>query len=328
MARVLIPAIETPPILPFGRMTRFVGRAMGTGWSVQAYLPDRLSSAAAAVIIENTLASIISQMSQWEPDSFISRFNVARAGEWLTAPEHFRIVLAEALRIASLTAGAFDPALGAFTDLWGFGPVPAPAAAPSPLALRTARRGANWRALAIDGDRVRQPGVTLDFSGIAKGYAVDMVTGALRDLGAPAGLVEIGGELSGWGVKDDGAPWWVELEAVPGGGGASRLTLALNEMAVATTGDFRRARYLGGRRISHTLDPATGAPLGPDAPALVSVVHKSCMSADAFATALSVMGVEQGLAFAAGHDIAARFMVRRDGHVEEMFSSGMSSMLY
>lgn len=327
MTRVLIPAVIDPPSLPYGRRTTLAGKTMGTIWSVQAFLPGALSPDAADLVIEGALGAVIAEMSQWEPGSFLSRFNAAPAGTWLETPQHFRRVLAEALDVAKLTGGAFDPALGRFSDLWGFGAAQRSPGAPPPEALAAARRHATWRSLVLEDARVLQTGVALDFSGIAKGYAVDLVSGALQGLGVPSGLVEIGGELKGWGVKEDGAPWWVELESAPGGiAEADRLTIALHDLAVATSGDYRRARFIGGRRVSHTLGPCSGVPLEA-APAAVSVVHASCMTADALATALGVLGPARGLSFAATHAIAARFVVRTNGNLEERLSPALAEML-
>ncbi|MFT3808982.1 MAG: FAD:protein FMN transferase [Micropepsaceae bacterium] len=325
MNRILIPAVETPPVLPYGGRTTLAGRTMGTTWSVQAFLPAALSFDAADTIIDGALAAVIGEMSQWEPDSFLSRFNAARAGAWLEAPQHFRRVLLEALRIADLSGGAFDPALGGFTELWGFGASQPSPDAPSALALAGARGSATWREIAIEGARVYQPGLTLDFSGIAKGYAADLVAAALQAHGVPSALVEIGGELKGWGVKEDGAPWWVELESSPDMA-AEPLTIALHQAAIATSGDYRRARFLGGRRVSHTLDPRSGLPLD-EAPAAASVVHASCMTADALATALMVMGAARGVSFAATHGIAARVVTRDPRQAAERLSPALASML-
>lgn len=297
---------------------------MGTNWSVDAYLPDGLTEFAARVAVEAELARVIDQMSTWEPDSFISRYAAAPVGSWLDAPDDFLRVLNEAIRVAEISCGAFDPACGALVDLWGFGPATvedAPGAA--------ARARADWRAIRIDGARVLQPGgVQLDFSGIAKGYAVDLVAEALRRRGVASALVEIGGELKGWGIKADGSPWWVELETPPDLAGAPEgMILALHEIAVASSGDYRRRRALGGLEVSHTMNPATGAPLDHDAPAVVSVLHASCMTADALATALMVLGMEEGARFAAEQEIAARLVSRRAGAALEHITPALMAML-
>lgn len=328
VTRVFIPALRAPPALPFGRRVRLDGDTMGTGWQVDAWLPESHSSEALRCAIEAALERVNCQMSTWRPDSFISRYAAAEPGSWLDAPDDFLIVLAEALRIAELSGGAFDPACGALVDLWGFGPTPA-AVAPDEATLAAVRRRRGWRDIRIDGARVFQPGgVQLDLSGIAKGYAVDLAAAVLRQCGAPAALIEIGGELTGWGVKDDGAPWWVHLETPPGLAVAPpRALLALHESAVASSGDYRRRRTFAGREVSHTLDPGTGAPLGSFAPAVVTVVHDSCMTADALATALCVLGMEAGADFAARHGVAARLVARAGDAANERITPALAAML-
>lgn len=323
MARILIPAVERPPVAVYGARHRLGGATMGTSWSVEAYLPASVTAARAAEAVEAELAAVIAAMSTWEADSFISRFNRAPAGCWMEAPAAFIRVLTEGLRVAALSEGAFDPACGAAVEDWGFGPAGPVVDEPAP-----APRGASWRDIRIEGARVFQPGVRLDFSGIAKGHAVDLAASALERLGAVSALVEIGGELKGWGVKADGAPWWVALETPPDAAApAEPLMLALHGVAVATSGDWRRTRMVAGRPVSHTIDPATGAPLYGDAPAAVSVVHESCMTADALATALIVMGTQRGLAFAAHHGIAARIVTREAGRAAERLSPTLAAML-
>lgn len=294
---------------------------MGTSWSVEAYLPASLSPEGAERAIDAELARVIAEMSTWETDSFISRFNRAGANVWLDAPPDFVRVLTEGLRVAALSDGAFDPACGAAVEAWGFGPSGIVSAPPRV-------EGASWRDIRIEGARVLQPGVQLDFSGIAKGYAVDLVAAALRACGVPSGLVEIGGELKGWGVKEDGAPWWVALETPPDlVAQPEPVMLALHETAVASSGDYRRRRAFREREVSHTIDPATGAPAHEGAPAIVSVAHASCMTADALATALMVLGAVAGVRFADEHGIAARFVTRRDGAADERMTVALQTML-
>ncbi|MBL9011906.1 MAG: FAD:protein FMN transferase, partial [Alphaproteobacteria bacterium] len=208
--RLLIPAFGDPPLEAAGTRHSLYGEAMGTVWSAHLYGPP--DAAPIRARIEALLDGVIAEMSSWSPLAFLMRFNAAPAGTWLEAPAGFRRVLAEAVRIAALTGGAFNPAAGALVDLWGFGPASrhdAPEAGDVAAAARTAGR---WRALAVENTSVLQPGLALDFSGIAKGYAVDLVAACLREAGAPSFLVDIGGELYGQGVKDDAMPWWVELE--------------------------------------------------------------------------------------------------------------------
>ena len=225
--------------------------------------------------------------------------------------------MAQGLAIAAATDGAFDPAIGRLVDAWGFGPV-AVAAPPTPDAIEAARGVSGWRRLTVADGRLRQPGgLALDLSGIAKGYAVDAVVTLLRGLGVAHALVEIGGELAGWGVRPDGQPWWVDLE-VPPGTDVAPLRIALHGIAVATSGDYVRG--------DHTIDPRTGRPI-VNGVVSASVVHATALAADAWATALTVAGPEAGMAIASAHGIAARIVTLIDGRTREYLTPALTAML-
>ena len=329
MNRVFIPDLATPPEpLAGGRIVSLAGETMGTSWSARVVAPAGAAGAFAPVI-EAALDSVVAEMSHWRADSFITRFNRAAAGERFEAPAGFVAVLQAALDVAAETDGAFDPAMGALVDLWGFGPAGRGAAwrPPSGDDIAAMRCGGGWRGLRLDGREIEQPGgVQLDFSGVAKGFAVDKASAALTRAGSPAHLVEIGGELRGVGVKPDGAPWWVTLETPPGGSAGDPILVALCGFSVATSGDYLRFVETEAGRLAHTLDPRTGAPLAAS-PALVTVLHEDCMRADAYATALCVMGVEAGLAFATRRELAARFLTRRPGGFDERLSPSFERAL-
>ncbi len=141
-------------------------------------------------------------------------------------------------------------------------------------------------------------------------------------------LVEVGGELRGQGCKPDGQPWWVVLER-PGdeeAGDDDEVLIALDGLAVATSGDYRRYFESSAQRYSHTLDPRSGWPIA-HALASVSVIHAECMQADALSTALTVLGLEQGLAWAQQHGIAALFVTRKDGGFEQHVTPAFAAML-
>lgn len=288
---------------------------MGTTWSVRICDP----SAGCTAAIEATLASVIDQMSNWEADSAISRFNRMPVGQWMTLPARMLAVLRAGLDMARLSNGAFDPAIGRWVDQWGFGPVAAPAPARALLA-------APWTCIALDGDRAcRTADVALDFSGIAKGFAVDAVAAALRALGSAHFLVEIGGELRGDGIKPDRQPWWVDVESPPDLA-VPTLRIALCGMAVATSGDYRRYRMDGDHRLSHSIDPATGAPIASGV-ASVTVLHDSAMLADAWATAITVLGPDRGMMLATRHGLAARLVLRTAVGAQEYMTPALAAML-
>jgi thiamine biosynthesis lipoprotein len=266
---------------------------MGTGWSLRAVSPP--ANAAAGVQAELDL--VVAQMSQWEPDSDISRFNRAAPGRWQMLPPEFVSVLAAALRVAEASGGAFDPAMGALGDIWGFGAAPPPSGLPDAAVIAALLAARGSVELYAPGLRARRTGdARLDFSGIAKGFGVDLAAQWLLAQGCRHFVMEVGGELRGHGLRPDGQPWWVDVEQPPGMP-LPPLRVALHELAIATSGDYRRWLDAGGRRYGHTLDPRTGRPV-ENGVRSVTVLHRDCMLADAWATALSVSGPEQGLALA------------------------------
>jgi len=328
MPRVLVPAMTTPPARPVGGTVRaFGGATMGTTWTVKAVLPATTDLPALEAMVQRALDAVVAQMSPWEPLSDLSRYNRAAAGSWTTLPAETAIVLRRAIAVAEQSNGAFDPTLGALTDLWGFGPRPFSGGPPLASEVAPLRDAAGWTRLTLDGDALFQPGgLRLDLNGVAKGFGVDQAAAALDRAGVKSYLVEVGGELRGVGAKPDGQPWWVELERPPIANDTDQTLVALHDLAVATSGDYRRFFDHDGRRYAHTLDPATGAPT-THATVSVTVLAQDCMSADAWATALTVMAPEAALAFAAEHDLAALIVSRGAGGLEERLSPALRAML-
>jgi thiamine biosynthesis lipoprotein len=316
-ARVLVPLRITGSPPAWGQQIHLLeGQTMGTSWSARLVAPAQLQLAPIRSAIERMLAEVIAQMSHWEADSLLSRFNRAAPGSRHALPEGFATVMDTALRIAAASGGAFDPTAGELVRRWGFGPpgVPEPARC-------------DWRALAWDGQRLTQSGsARLDLSAIAKGYAVDRLSALLSECGVPDHLSEIGGELRGAGFKPEGQPWWVDLEPPATDSALPPTRIALHGLSIATSGDYRRCYFdAEGRRRSHTLDPRSGEPIAHGL-ASVSVVHESAMWADGWSTALMVMGADEGLDFATAQGLAALFIQRSEG-VDGGFSERISPAL-
>lgn len=328
MPRVLVPAITTPPARPIGGTVRaFGGATMGTTWSVKAVLPATTDLAALEAMVQRALDGVVAEMSPWEPLSDLSRYNRAAAGSWTTLPPATATVLRRAIEIAEASHGAFDPTLGALTDLWGFGPRPFSGGPPLAADIARLRDAGGWKRLTLDGDALFQPGgLRLDLNGIAKGFGADRAAASLERAQVKSYLVEVGGELRGMGAKPDGQPWWVELERPPAANDSEKTVVALHDLAVATSGDYRRFFDHDGRRYAHTLDPVTGAPTA-NPTVSVTVLAKDCMSADAWATALTVMAPDAALAFAAKHDLAALIVSRGATGLEERLSPALQAML-
>ncbi len=290
---------------------------MGTRWSAAIVAPPPGVEAA----IQGVLAQIIAQMSHWEPASQLSRINAAAPGGWHGIAPEFVQVMTVALDIATRSDGAFDPAMGALVDLWGFGPPGPRDDVPDDGAIDAARAAIGPGAMELDAPLLRlrrtRP-ARLDLSGIAKGYTVDAVAARLRGIGCTDFLVEIGGELVGAGIQPDGQPWWVDVEPPPGVALAP-LRIALHGIAVATSGDYRRV----GAHGSHSINPRTGRPIAHGT-ASVTVVHADCCHADAWASALTVLEPGAAMALAEREGLAVQLVVRGSGG---WLSSGLKAML-
>ena len=338
MRRVLLPLQlddRTPP--PGAAVRELHGLSMGTSWSVRlvdSVLAGRAGSADLQQGLQQQLDLVVAQMSHWQPESDLSRFNRAAPGSWQQLPAAFGEVLGFALQVSQLSGGAYDPCAGALVNAWGFGPwnrYDQPGfRAPDAATVRQLLSQRGHVEFDASTRRVRQPGgVQLDLSSVAKGYAVDRLARYLDSQGIAHYLVEVGGELRGAGCKPDGQPWWVMLEQVDGADAAlhpAEMMLALHGLSVATSGDYRRFFHDGTVRYAHTIDPRTGMPLSNDLPS-VTVVHAQCMAADAWSTALTVLGIEAGMALAEQQGLAARF-VRRDGQAyQEYLSSALLALL-
>lgn len=331
--RVAIPVVLTAPRVPpaGGQLQQLAGATMGTTWSVQ-FIGSAVSSQTLQRAIDIALHRVITQMSPWERQSDISLFNRQLPDTWQMLPREFCRVMETALRIARQSGGAYDPAMGALVDLWGFGPSGRQVAPPAPDAVVQYHNASGWRQLELDvaGNRMRwHAPAQLDLCGIAKGFAVDLVMATLQEHGVHHALVEIGGELLGRGVKPDGSPWWVEIDRPAAGtvsGGEPSLLVALHDLAIATSG-CERGFDSGERYFSHTIDPRTGTPID-NGMITATVLHPSCMEADAYATALMVMGPENAIDFAVEQQLAAVIaFTNHDGSPCERTSPAFDAML-
>lgn len=330
--RVLLPE-KIDAVLPEGQVTVLRGRSMGCDWIVTCVPPLGTDVRALERAVVHALQNVIDQMSNWEADSLITRFNRAAPGSWLNMPPEFAQVLGCALLVARASDGAMDPTAGELARLWGFGAQGRHHhdgfALPAAQDIAAARERSGWRKLPVDADafRVQQRGgVELDFSAVAKGFGVDEVCRVLRETHVTHHLVEIGGELRGAGLKPEGQPWWVDVEQPADCASVIRTRVALHGQAIATSGDYLQGYTAEGHRYSHCIDPRTGRPIDNGVRS-VTVLHGSCMEADAWATALMVLGVDAGLALAEAERLAARWIVQTDDDVTEHCSSAWTALI-
>ncbi|NCA82152.1 MAG: FAD:protein FMN transferase [Opitutae bacterium] len=324
---------------PSPRAETLAGRTMGTTYSIRiadAAL-DRRALDSLQADVNATLAEVNRQMSTYQPDSEIARFNRAAPHAPLAISPDFQFVARRALALAEATGGAFDPTVGALVNLWGFGPDGAISRRPAPEQIEAARQTVGFRHLSLSSDgRLAKdiPGLKLDLSAIAKGYGVDRVAALLRKKDIENFLVEIGGETLAAGLNAEGVPWRVGVrrpDPDPAGGPALEGVLHLTGgRAIATSGDYQNFfRDENGQLQSHLIDPRTAAPV-QHAVASVSVLAPDCLTADALATALVVLGPAEGLPLlaAAFPGVEALFILRHGGdQFEEVATPGFAAAL-
>lgn len=306
------------------------GRTMGTYWSVRiAAPPPELDAAVLRADLDAALIEVNAQMSNYDPESEISRFNRSAVGEWFEVSPALAQVMAAALEVSELSGGAFDVTVGPLVNLWGFGwrqverdQVPAEDDIAAALAE------VDWRQIEVRKDPPalrRHAEVTADLGGIAKGHGADVLAAVIERHGATRYLADIGGDMRGRGHNARGVPWQIGVE-VPALGrrGGVQAIIAVDDVAVTTSGDYRNFFIYEGRRYSHTIDPVTGWPIEQHV-ASVTVLHPSAMWSDGWSTALNVMGPEAGMALAGELSLPVLFILYTDDGLEEVASPSFSA---
>lgn len=314
---------------PVAREQMFSGPTMGTTYHVTVVGARRKADGPRVQeCIDDVLARVDRRLSTYSDQSEITAFNRSSSTNWVSVSDTLFAVLAAAHRVSVETDGAFDISVAPLVRLWGFGPAgngePQAGAVPTPEFVHdaTAITGYSWLELRTTPDRAARKNRTpleLDVNGIAPGYAVDRVSTCIGRAGFADHLVEIGGEIRAAGKRGDGQPWRIAIERPMAGERATYAAIALTGMAVSTSGSYRDFRRLpDGRMISHTIDPRLGEPVR-HALASVTVVHPRAQLADAYATALMVLGPEEGLVAAERLGLPALFLERigRSGELRE-----------
>lgn len=306
---------------------RFSGPTMGTTFNVTLVVTDQSPPVYAAKIqagLERELAQINQQMSTYIDDSELMQFNRSKVGQWQSLSAPLAEVLAISRRISERSEGAFDITVGPLVDLWGFGPLAEPEQVPSDVAIAAARSAMGYAQVALDGQRARRlSDVRLDLSAVAKGYGVDHLADWLEAQGYEHYLVEIGGEVRLSGDSPRGDAWRIGVEQPSLVQGDGRKALALTDIAMATSGDYRNYYERDGVRYSHTIDPRTGRPIAHRL-ASVTVLAPTSAEADAWATALNVLGPEAGMALAEREKLPVYMIVKTDDGFTDDYSSAFA----
>lgn len=277
------------------------GSTMGTTYRVVIGAPlSRDTRQQLQRQIDSLLADVNASMSTYDSTSELSRFNVRQDTGAVDVSPAFASVVAVALQVHEQSGGTFDVTIAPLVDAWGFGPSAPPEQALDSAHVRELLAFVGSDKIALRGTTLakRDPRVQLDLSAIAKGYGVDVISVWLSARGYTDHLVEIGGEVRASGHRPDGSAFRVGIETPDDTARRVQRAVLLEGVSLASSGNYRNYFTLGGERYVHTLDPATGYPVRHRLLA-VSVLHPSCMVADAWATALLAAGPERAQALAA-----------------------------
>ena len=314
----------------------FGGQTMGTYFKVQIARTDRSTGEVRAFTkqVDHLLGTINRQMSTYDPESQISRFNASSEtnAPFSVAPQFARVA-GRALAIAQMTGGAFDPTVGPLVEVWGFADERTDRRRiPSAEAIEAARSRSGASRLTVSTNSIRKahPETEIDLSAIAKGYAADAITELATRRGFENVFVEVGGEIAALGSSPARSPWRVAIEVprhgAPVGADPWFATVTLSDAGIATSGDYRNYFESEGRLYGHIIDPRTGYPIS-NGVASVSVIARDCMTADALATALTVMGPDAGITLVeASPGIEALFILRTATNTLSTLSSSGFSM--
>ncbi len=286
---------QDPIEVPF----EITGRTMGP-IAYKVVIADHPKSVTPVEIQEKVAASlerVNGLMSTYIPESDVSRFNTSVSTEFQNVDSETANVVAKSIEISKQTGGAFDVTVGPAVNLWNFGPEKTGFQLPSDESVRAVRQMIGYDCLDVRLDppaiRKSKPAAKIDLSAIAKGYAVDQVAQMLDGIGCRKFMVEVGGEVMTRGERFIGGPWRIGVERPTDLGREIDSIAEISDRAMATSGDYRNFVEYQGKRFSHTIDPKTCRPVS-HALASACVVADDCMTADALATAIMVLGVERG----------------------------------
>ena len=276
---------------------------MGTMWNIEVVdrgQPDAASRAVDRAYAE--LERIDALMSEWKPDSPISKVNAAAGKNAVVVPEELRALIARSVWYGENSQGTFDITWHGMAHIWHFDDAFQP---PSQAAVDAARRNVNFHAIEIDGDRVFLPkaGMSIGLGGIAKGYAIDRATQVLARAGFRNSLVDGGGDVLVSGTREDGSPWRVGIQDPRQDRGKLLGVVRSSNRAVVTSGDYERFRIVNGVRYHHIIDPRTGWPATGSIS--VTVMAESAERAVVLAKPIFILGPEEGLAFAKAEGVEA-----------------------
>ncbi|MCH2163894.1 MAG: FAD:protein FMN transferase [Marinovum sp.] len=308
----------------------FAGEAMGTTYAIVAVdKTAELDPTAIQASVDQTLAAVNASMSNWDPNSEISRFNAQTSTEPQPISEELHSVMSAAMDVHLASEGQFDVTLGPLIQLWGFGQRTSESPVPEDVAIADALEVVGQdKIVSLTSSPFTMakalPDTNVWVAAIAKGYGVDAIAAELRNLGLEDYMVEIGGDLVTAGNNPSGTPWRIGIERPDAGVGAVEEVVDLSGLGMATSGDYRNYFEEDGVRYSHIIDAISGRPI-THTTASVTVLADDAMTADAWATALLALGTERGMPIAEAQNLGAFFIDRDPAAGEGQFKIAQSS---
>ena len=232
------------------------------------------------------------------------------------------------MHISDETGGAFDITVGPLVNIWGFGPEGEIENIPADLVINQTKEKTGYQNLLVRMDppalKKKFPDLYCDLSAIAKGFGVDKIAELLKGLGVNNFMVEIGGEVRTAGLNGQ-LPWRIGI-STPDERQGIQSVVDLNNDCIATSGDYHNYFEKDGKRYSHTIDPVSGKPITHNL-ASVSVIFPNCTGADAYATALNVMGPTDALNFARERKLPVLMIVKEQNQFKEMMTDTFKKYL-
>lgn len=309
------------------------GLTMGTTYTVKINKTGRIND---PVLIKKSIDKLLedlnAKMSTYLPDSELSRINQSSSVNWIYISDDLYAVIETAITISNLSGGAFDITVGPLVNLWGFGPVEKQDIIPDNGLIQTALLDTGIDKIHLNDAnksiKKDQTSIYLDLSGIAKGYAVDRIAQLLQEQFAIHNyLVEIGGEIRAKGVNSDNLAWRIGIEKPVSKLRAIERIISLDSTGMATSGGYRNYYEENGIHYSHIIDPRTGKPVNHQLVS-VTVLHAESMIADAWATALQVLGPENGMALANSLGLPVFFIVKQQNDFSELMSASFKQYIH
>ena len=302
------------------------GATQGTYYAITYYHDDSTNLQPA---IDSLFHRFDSTASAYKPNSIISRMN--NNDPSVKADEMFSAIFQKAMEVSEKTEGAFDITVAPLVSAWGFD-----------LGNRVTMNQhivdslmplVGYHKVMLDNGKLikTDPRIRIDYNAIALGYAVDVVAAFLDSRSIQSYLIDIGGEVLARRTKPGGEKWNVAIEMPTKNAGDERkieAVVLLQDMAISTSGSYHKFYEENGIHYSHTIDPSTGYPVKHTLLS-VSVLAKDCMTADAYATAFMVMGVEKGKEYLKKHPKLEVYFIysNPDGSMQTYYTKGFSKLL-